>query len=77
MSVTRLKGATSFGTYVVSVFAKNDRIDSIEINGKPHPGVTEICESLGKSHTTLVNDSIKAIKLTMAKHNEYRGFKND
>lgn len=77
MNATRLQGKTSFGTYVVTVFAKNDRIDSIEINGKPHPEVTEICESLGKSHTTLVNDSIKVIKLTMAKHNEYRGFKND
>lgn len=77
MNVTRLKGATRFWTYVVTVLSKNERIDSIEINGKPHPDVTEICESLGKSHTTLVNDSIKAIKLTMAKHNEYRGYTNE
>lgn len=77
MSVTRLKGATSFGTYVVAVFAQNDRIDRIEINGKSHPSVAEICESLSKSHTTLVADTIKAIKITMAKHNEYRGYTND
>lgn len=77
MTVTRLKGKTCFSTYVVSVFEKEEKIDRIEINGKSHPSVTEICLSLGNSHTRLIEDSIKAIKLTMAKHNEYRGFKND
>lgn len=78
MSVTRLKGKTNCGTYVVTVYVPDDlRIDRIEINGKPHPSVTEICNTIGKAHTTLVADSIKAIKLTMAKHNEYRGYKID
>ena len=77
MTVTRLKGATSFGTYVVSVTETKGQINKIDVNGKPHPSVTELCQSLDKSRTRLVDDSIKAIKLTMAKHNEYRGFTNE
>lgn len=77
MSVTRLKGVTSFGTYVVSVTELLGKIYKIDVSGKPHPSVTELCQSLGKSQTRLVDDSIKAIKLTMAKHNEYRGYTND
>lgn len=71
--ITRLKGKTSFGTYVVSVFVRFERIDRIEINGKPHKSVTELCETLARAHTSLCSDSIKAIKFTMAKHNEYQG----
>ena len=71
--ITRLKGKTSFGTYVVSVFVSYERIDRIEINGKPHKSVTELCETLARAHTSLCSDSIKAIKFTMAKHNEYQG----
>lgn len=77
MTVTRLKGATSFGTYVVSVTDLLGKIYKIEVNGKPHPSVTEICNTLSNSHTKLIDESIKAIKLTMAKHNEYRGYTND
>ena len=77
MSVTRLKGATSFGTYVVSVTDMHGKIYSINVNGKPHPSVTDICNTLANSHTKLIDESIKAIKLTMAKHNEYRGYTNE
>lgn len=71
--ITRLKGKTSFGTYVVSVHVTEQKIDKIEINGKPHKSVTELCETLARAHTSLCSDSIKAIKFTMAKHNEYQG----
>jgi hypothetical protein len=77
MNVTRLRGNTGFSTYVVSVFEDRERIDRIEVNGKPHPSVSEICNYLGISRTKLVNESIKAIKLTMAKHNEYRGYRHE
>lgn len=71
--VTRLQGRTHFGTYVVSVFVENDKLDKIEVMGKPHKSVAEICNMIGKTHTKLCNESIKAIKLTMAKHSEYYG----
>lgn len=71
--ITRLKGKTSLGTYVVSVHVTEQKIDKIEINGKPHKSVTELCETLARAHTSLCSDSIKAIKFTMAKHNEYQG----
>lgn len=77
MSVTRLKGKTCFSTYVISVFVDSDRVQRIDICGKPHPSVTEICKCLEKARTSCCDDTIKAIKLTMAKHNEYRGFAND
>ena len=71
--VTRLKGKTFCGSYVVSVFVSCEKIDRIEISGEPHKSVTELCETLAKSHTRLYADSIKAIKFTMARHNEYQG----
>ena len=77
MSVTRLKGVTSFGTYVVSVTELLGKIHKIDVSGKPHPSVAEICNTLANSHTKLIDESIKAIKLTMAKHNEYRGYTID
>lgn len=77
MTVTRIKGATRFGTYVVSVNVLLGKIYRINVNGKPHPSVAEICNTLEKSHTKLTDESIKAIKLTMAKHNEYRGYTNE
>lgn len=71
--VTRLQGKTHFGSYVVSVFVENEKLSKIEINGKPHKDVTDLCETLSRTHTNLTADSIKAIKLTMAKHCEYYG----
>lgn len=71
--VTRLKGKTCCGSYVVSIFVRFEKIDRIEISGKPHKSVTELCETLARAHTSLCSDSIKAIKFTMAKHNEYQG----
>ena len=72
--VTRLQGKTMLGTYVVSVFVNGGKIERIETNGRtPDKNVTDICQYFAKSHTRLVGDSIKAIKLTMAKHGEYRG----
>lgn len=73
--VTRLQGKTMFGTYVVSVFVENEKLDRIEIAGRPHNSVTELCNSLSKTHTRLCADTIMAIKLTMAKHCEYYGEK--
>ncbi len=72
--VTRLQGKTMLGTYVVSVFVNGGKIERIETNGRnPHGDVLNICGYLAKIHAKLVHDSIKAIKLTMAKHGEYRG----
>lgn len=72
--VTRLQGKTMLGTYVVSVFVEGGKIDHIETNGHtPHDDVIDLCGYLTKIHAKLVYDSIKAIKLTMAKHGEYRG----
>jgi len=72
--VTRLQGKTMLGTYVVSVFVEGGKIDHIETNGRtPHKDVLEICGYFERNHAKLVHDSIKAIKLTMAKHGEYRG----
>lgn len=72
--VTRLQGKTMLGTYVVSVFVEGGKIDRIETNGHiPHDDVIDLCGYLSKIHAKLVYDSIKAIKLTMAKHGEYRG----
>lgn len=72
--VTRLQGKTMLGTYVVSVFVDGGKIDKIETSGtNPHKDVSEICKFFKTRHTSLVNDTIKAIKLTMAKHGEYRG----
>lgn len=77
MSVTRLKGKTCFSTYVISVYVENEKVHKIDISGKPHPSVTDICNCLANARTSRCDDTIKAIKLTMAKHNEYRGFAND
>jgi hypothetical protein len=71
--VTRLQGKTHFGTYIVSVFVEEDKISRIDVNGKPHKSVSELCTMLSRSHTKLYADSIKAIKITMAKHMEYQG----
>ena len=71
--VTRLQGKTHFGTYIVSVFVEEEKISRIDVNGKPHKSVTELCETRARAHTSLCSDSIKAIKFTMAKHNEYQG----
>ena len=72
--VTRLQGKTMLGTYVVSVFVESGKIDHIETSGRtPHDDVIDICGSFTKIHAKLVYDSIKAIKLVMAKHGEYRG----
>lgn len=71
--VTRLQGKTHFGSYVVSIFVESEKLSKIEINGKPHKDVTDLCETLSRTHTNLTADSIKAIKLTMAKHCEYYG----
>jgi len=72
--VTRLQGKTMLGTYVVTVFVESGKIDRIEMNGRtPHKDVLEICGYFERNHAKLVHDSIKAIKLTMAKHGEYRG----
>ena len=74
MSITRLQGKTTLGTYVVSVFVDNGKISKVETIGKqPHRDVTDICGYFAKIHAKLVYDSIKAIKLTMIKHGEYRG----
>lgn len=73
--VTRLQGQTHFGSYVVGIFVENGRVSKIEINGHPHKKVAEICETIEKSKTKLFADSIKAIKITMAKHLEYKGEK--
>ena len=72
-TVTRLQGKTHFGSYVVSIFVESEKLSKIEISGKPHKNVTELCETRARTHTTLTADSIKAIKLTMAKHCEYYG----
>lgn len=74
-TVTRLQGQTHFGSYVVGIFVEDGRISKVEINGHPHKDVTAICETIGKSKTKLTADSIKAIKITMAKHMEYKGEK--
>lgn len=74
--VTRLQGKTLFGTYVVSIFVTNERLDKIEVAGTPHRSVSDLCKTLGKTKTRLCDDSIKAIKLTMAKHCEYYGEKH-
>ena len=72
--VTRLQGKSILGgTYVVSVFVENEKILKIDVSGKPHKSVTELCTMLERSHTRLYADSIKAIKITMAKHLEYQG----
>ena len=72
--VRRLKGETRFGTYVVSVFVKDGRIDKAEICGRgASKTVVKTCEWLTSIKTTLVNESIKAIKLDMMRVNEYRG----
>jgi hypothetical protein len=73
IKVTRLKGENSFGTYIVSVFVADGRIDRVEIGGKPNCTVAETCDWLSKIRTTLVNESITAIKLDMIRFNEYRG----
>lgn len=77
MSVTRLQGKTSFSTYVISVFVDGEKLSKIEISGHPHKSVTEVCSMFENTHTKLYGDVIKAIKLAMAKHNEYRGYRND
>lgn len=74
MEVTRLKGATKFGTYVVSVFTDGGKVTKVEIGGKPHPDVTDICQFVERSKTRLVTDSVQAIKITMLRHLEYKGF---
>lgn len=72
--VRRIKGETRFGTYVVSVFVKGDRIDKAEICGRgASKAVVKTCKWLTSIKTTLVNESIKAIKLDMMRANEYRG----
>lgn len=72
--VKRLKGETRFGSYVVSVHVNDGRIDKVDICGKhANKTVVDTCEWLSKIHTTLVNESITAIKLDMIRFNEYRG----
>ena len=71
--VTRLQGKTLFGTYVVSVLVEDKKISRIYVNCRPHKSVSELCTTLSRSHTRLCADSIKAIKITMAKHMEYKG----
>ena len=73
MNVTRLKGATRFGTYVVSVFEDSGKVAEVKVSGKPHPEVTDICQFVERSKTRLVTDSVQAIKITMLKHLEYKG----
>lgn len=73
--VTRLQGQTHFGSYIVGIFVENGRVNKIEISGRPHKEVTEICNAIANSKTKLVDDSIKAIKFTMTKHFEYKGEK--
>lgn len=74
MTVTRLQGKTSFGTYVVSVFVDGGKISRIETIGRmPHKSVSETCDFFARSHTRLCNETVKAIKIAMAKHGEYRG----
>jgi len=74
MEVTRLKGATRFGTYVVSVFEDGGKVTEVKVSGKPHPDVTDICQFVEHSKTRLVADSVQAIKITMLRHLEYKGF---
>ena len=74
MEVTRLKGATRFGTYVVSVFTDGGKVTEVKVSGKPHPEVTDICQFVERSKTRLVTDSVQAIKITMLRHLEYKGF---
>lgn len=74
MNVTRLQGKTMAGTYVVSVFVDGGKISKIETVGRtPHKDVSETCDFFARSHTRLCSESVQAIKLTMAKHGEYRG----
>lgn len=74
VTVKRLKGETRFGSYVVSVHINDGRIDKVDICGKPaNRTVIATCEWLSKIHTSLVNESITAIKLDMIRFNEYRG----
>ena len=72
--VKRLQGKSILGdTYVVSVFVEDDKISKIDVSGKPHKSVTELCTMLERSHTKLYADSNKEKKITMAKHLEYQG----
>lgn len=71
--VKRIKGETKFGTYVVSIFVTDGRIDHIDTSGTPHRMVSEMCAWLTKVKTKLVQESIKAVKLSMCRCNEYRG----
>lgn len=73
MEVTRLKGATRFGTYVVSVITDQKKVTEVKVMGKPHPDVTSICQFIERTKTRLVADSVLAIKITMLKHLEYKG----
>lgn len=74
MEVRRLKGETQFGTYVVSIFIGKGRIEKIEICGRgAHRSVVETCGWLSGIKTTMTEEAVKAVKLDMMKHNEYRG----
>ena len=73
MEVTRLKGETRFGSYVVSVFTDQKKIAEVKVSGKPHPDVSDICKFIERSKTRFIADSVKAIKITMFKHCEYKG----
>lgn len=75
MDVTRLQGKTIQGTYVVSIFVEDGKINKVETCGKnPHRSVTDLCTYLSNSHTKLCDESIMAIKVKMLQHGEYRGF---
>ena len=72
--VRRMKGESRFGTYIVSVFVNGGRIDKAEICGRgANRAVTETCRWLSSIRPTLVEESVKAIKLDMMRVNEYRG----
>lgn len=73
MEVTRLKGMTRFGSYVVSIFEDKGKIAKVAISGKPHKDVADICFFIDKSKTRLTEESVKAIKITMFRHCEYKG----
>ena len=71
--VKRIKGETKFGTYVVSVFVTDGRIERIDTSGIPNRMVSEMCAWISKTKTKLVQESVKAVKLSMCRCNEYRG----
>lgn len=74
MEVRRLKGETKFGTYVVSIFIDKGRVDKIDICGRgANRAVVETCGWLAGIKTTMTEEAVKAVKLDMMKHNEYRG----